>query len=502
MKILFLYPNAEGYGRVPLGIAMLISILLENDNQVELFDTTFLSMPDNIDSVIREKAKLVLPTERSHLYELHSCEEIEEMLKDKIRVYLPDLVAVSIVEDNYRYADKLMSCIKSMGMNIPIVVGGTTPTIAPDVMMENPNIDFLIQGEGEEALIDLCDRLSRNKSLNGLRNIWFKDNGNVKNNPIRPFVDLDSLPIMNLDIWDEKHFFKPYCGKLYRAGYYEISRGCMHACSYCINKAYRKYLRGAGRYHRNKSIGKAIKEIIILSEKHKWEMVLFCDDNFLLSMTRGRINEFAYLWKKEINLPYWINTAAESVTREKIHLLKESGCCGIGIGLESGSEWIRKNILKRSTSLKNIENAFKIIHEFDIRTTANSMIGIPGEFEDDIFETIKLNRKIKPKSIDINFVAPYYGTELHRVVQKLGYIQVDDKPGFRGMAKNITTRYESVIKNPYISKERLNELFFDFMDYVEGEKPIPQQFQDHAPGSCRDALPRGDKSKEILLCFD
>jgi anaerobic magnesium-protoporphyrin IX monomethyl ester cyclase len=502
MKILFIYPNAEGYGRMPLGIAILITILLEKEHQVELFDTTFLSKSENIDSVIREKANLVLPTDRSHLYQFHSFEEILEMLRKKVRNFLPDLIALSIVEDNYQYADKLISYIKQLGMNIPIVVGGTTPTIAPDVVMENPNIDFLIQGEGEEALIELCDRLARNESLNGLRNLWYRENGEIKNNPVRPFVDLDTLPTLNLDIWDEKHFFKPYCGKLYRSGFYEITRGCMHSCSYCVNKSYRKYLKEAGNFHRKRSINKTINEIKILSEKYNLEMIFFCDDNFLLSMTKDRIEEFVYLWKKDINLPYWINTAAESVDETKIGLLKETGVCGIGIGIESGSEWVRKNILKRNTPLNVIKNAFEIIHKFGIRTTANSMIGIPGELEEDIFETIKLNKIIKPNSLDLNFLAPYYGTEIHRVVSRLGYIEVEDRPGFRGMAKKITTRHESVINNPYISKEKLNELFFDFMDYVEGRKAIPDQFKNPAAGSYEGALTRREQGKEVLLSFD
>ena len=70
------------------------------------------------------------------------------------------------------------------------------------------------------------------------------------------------------------------------------------------------------------------------------------------------------------------------------------------------------------------------------------------------------------------------------------------------MAQKITTRHESVINNPHISKERLNELFFDFMDYVEGRKPIPDQFKNPAPGSCEGALPRGEQGKEVLASFD
>jgi len=500
LKILFIYPNAEGYGRIPLGISIIITILLENGHQVELFDTTFMKS-EHIDNIIRERAKLVLPVGRSHLYDLHSTEEIDEILREKVRRVSPDLIAISIVEDNYQYADHLLEVIKSLYRGIPVIAGGNTPTVAPDVVIENPYIDYLIQGEGEEGMQEFCDLMERGKSIEGVRNLWYKKNGEIKNNPLRPFVNMDTLPVQNLDLWDRRHFLKPYSGKLFQAGYFEMSRGCLHKCSYCINNTCQKLLREAGEFHREKSIHKLIEEIRTLRDKHKFEMILFCDDNFLM-MSQLRMEEFAESWKAEISLPYWINTEAETINRAKLNILKETGCCGIGLGIESGSEWLRRYVLKRKASNEQIEKAFKLIHEFDIRTTANNMIGFPGEYEEDIFETIKLNRKIIPKSWDLNFVAPYIGTAIHAVSKRLGYLDMWDKPGFEGMAKNISTRRGPVINSPQISKERLMSMFYEFSDYVEGRLPIPAKFMKPSPGSDKNAPPRGEMGKEVVEAFD
>lgn len=472
MKILAIYPNEQGYGRLPLGLALLITILQEKGHEVELFDTTFISRSDNIDNAVREKAKLVIPIDKSNLYDFKTHEEIDGIFKAKVASFCPDLVMVSILEENYSSADRLLSLVKELDSSITVIVGGSTPTIAPQVIMENPHINYLIQGEGEEALTEFCDCMEKGLPIKNIRNLWFKEDGKIYSNSLRPFVKMDTLPIINFDIWDDRHFFKPYNGRMYRAGYFEISRGCLNKCTYCINEAYQKVFSEAGSYHRQKSIENVITEMKTLKEHKNIELILFCDDNFLM-MSETRINKFAKLYKQEINLPYWINTAPESINSNRLTILKDTGCCGIGMGIETGSEWLRKNVLKRKTTNDTLKRAFDLIHKFGIRTTANNMIGFPGECEADFFDTIRLNREIRPDSCDLNFVSPYIGTVIHEISTKLGYIDVFDKPGFKGMAKEVSSRLGPVIHNPCISKERLVDLYYKFMDYVNGRIDLP-----------------------------
>lgn len=502
MKVLFIYPNAEGYGRIPLGMSILTSILVEERHQVELFDTTFILKNEHVDNVVREKAKLVLPTDISHLYDPHTPEEIDELLKRKLRQFLPDLVAVSIVEDNYLYADHLIKEVKSWKKNIPVIVGGSTPTVAPRVVIENPDIDYLIQGEGEEAFPEFCNLLEKGDSVEGVRNLWYKNkNGEINNNHLRPFIEMDNLPAQNLEIWDRRHFVKPYSGKLYRAGYFEMSRGCLNMCCYCINGTCRILLKDAGEFRREKSISKVIHEIKTLKDKYSFEMIFFCDDNFLL-MSPKRLEEFKERWKSEIALPYWMNTTTHMINENKLEILKETNCCGIGLGIESGSEWVRKNILnRREDTNEKIIDIFKLIHSFGIRTTANTMIGFPGEYEEDIFETIKLAKRTKSKSCDVAYVAPYIGTPVHEVSKRLGYLDAWKKPGFKGMAKNITMRKGPVINVPQIKRERMIDIFYNFVDYVEGRLTIPEKFEKPAPGADAKAPPRGGLGKEAAEVF-
>jgi anaerobic magnesium-protoporphyrin IX monomethyl ester cyclase len=495
MRILFIYPNAEGYGRVSLGISVIMSILEKRGHELDLFDSTFILKTENTDNILRQQAGLVKATDTSHLYTQHSAETVDEMLRDKIRSFSPDLVALTIVEENYHLADHFLEVVKSLDKNIISIVGGSTPTVAPEILIENPFIDYLVQGEGEDTMVEFCELLDLGKSVEGVGNLWYKKNGKIFNNPVRPFVDMDTLPVQNLDYWDPGHFIKPYNGRLYKMGSIELSRGCPFKCTFCINEQYHRLLEDAGGYFRKKSIVNSIKEVKFLKETFDLEMIFFCDDNFL-QMSESRVNEFTKLWLSEVNLPYWINTTVETISSERLDMLKKTGCAGIGLGIESGSEWLRKNVLRKPATNERIEKALHMIHEFDIRTTSNCMVGFPGEYEEDIFETIKLFKKTQPKSYDLSYVAPYIGTPIHTIAKKMGYIETLDKPGFRGIVPEISFRDKPGILNPNISVERLLEISNTFIDYIEGRLPIPDKFLSPAPGA--DGVPRGEMGNDVI----
>jgi anaerobic magnesium-protoporphyrin IX monomethyl ester cyclase len=498
MKIIFIYPNHAGYGRIPIGLAILMTILQENGHEVDLFDTTF-SQKENSDHRLREEAGVAVPTDLSNLYDKnYSQDEIDQLLLKKIVDFKPVLIGVTILEDNYVYANHLFQVIKRE-KNIPIIVGGSTPTIAPEVIIENPQVDYLIQGEAENTLLDFCNRMEKRESVDEVKNLWFKKEGKVYHNPIESFVNLDDLPVLNLDLWDKRHNVKPYDGKIYQAGFFELSRGCMNKCSYCINDSMHQLLADGGKYFRRKSIDKAICEIKTLKEKFKYEMIFFTDDAFL-QMSSRLVKEFSDIWIKEINLPFWMNTTAESVTREKLILLKEMGCCGIGFGVETGSEWIRRYIHGRKTKNETFIKTFKLIHEVGIRTTANCMMGFPGEYEEDIFETIKFMKVLKPDSLDVCTVAPYIGTKVHKVCYELGYIDCYNEPGFEGIAKEKAFRGNIGIKHPAITNERLLQIYNNFMNYVNDDLLIPEKFQTAAPGSLL-SIPRGNLGQDIAEIF-
>ena len=144
---------------------------------------------------------------------------------------------------------------------------------------------------------------------------------------------------------------------------------------------------------------------------------------------------------------------------------------------------------------------FALMAKYKIRSTANNMIGIPGEYEEDFFETVKLNKAIRAldpelTSFDVTFMAPYMGTVIHNIALEMNLIDYHTKPGFKGMSKmNISMRQEPTMINPVMSKEKIMELFYDFADYVSGKKEIPEKFLKNDPSR------RYAKSDEIYELY-
>jgi len=377
MRILALYPNAEGYSRIPTGMAIIVTLLSRAGHQLKVFDTTFMT-GTNVDNSIRENAQLVKPTHADYGYDNMDEQQICECFGQTVRGFDPDLLIVTLVEDNYRFAHSIIKMAKSTKPSLIVLAGGPTPSAAPDVIIENPYIDYVVQGEGEESALEFCDCLERGQSVERIQNLWYKKRDKVLHNLLRPFIDMGTVPFQDFSFWDERHLIKPYDGRIYRTGYVETSRGCPHNCTYCVNHAIRKSLRNSGRYYRRKDFALVIDELKQQKEKLRIERVIFCDDNFLLCQDE-QLQMFSELWGKNIGLPYWITTSAEYINRKKLSFLKESGCDGIGLGVEAGGEWFRKHILWRRVTKKKLFYAFRLIHKCDIRTRAIFMFGSPGE---------------------------------------------------------------------------------------------------------------------------
>jgi radical SAM superfamily enzyme YgiQ (UPF0313 family) len=185
-------------------------------------------------------------------------------------------------------------------------------------------------------------------------------------------------------------------------------------------------------------------------------------------MKKERLIKFCDEYQRKINLPFFIQTRADSLlAEERVERLRDAGCITIGIGVETGNEEFRKNVLNKNISNDIYEQAFRNCHKYNIRTTANIMIGLPFEPEENIIESADFCKKIEAKSVSLAIFAPYYGTELRTICVKNGYI--DDK-----YYDNIAIINHSILKMPQISQEKIEELYYKFSELVYGNSLISE----------------------------
>jgi anaerobic magnesium-protoporphyrin IX monomethyl ester cyclase len=457
IKVLFIYPNKEGYPIIPLGISVLSGILKNAGHTVDLFDITFM-MPDRLDHDARERTGLVKRVDVGKYWGSGDKIDIESALREKISSFNPDLIAFSIVENNYLYAKKLLSIAKEETASLTIV-GGLFPTTEPEYFINDSNVDLICVGEGEYAMEELANRMSRGEDITNIRNLIVKVHGGIARNDLHPFYSWDPLVYQDWDIFDNRHLMKAFTGRMFKTGFFEISRGCPYNCSYCLNQKCQQIFRSLGKYNREKTIDKAMQEMSYLKGKHGLELIFFNDENFL-TMKKDRLMEFCSKYKENIDLPFFIMTRADSLMdEEKISILKDTGCATIGIGVESGNEAIRKKLLNKNISNDVYKKAFENCHKHDIRTTANVMIGLPFETEDNIRESASFCRELDARSVSLAIFAPYHGTKLRKICIDNGYVN-------DGLHENIAIINDSILTMPQLSKDKIRELYYKFNDMV------------------------------------
>jgi len=386
--------------------------------------------------------------------------KIPQLFLETIEKFKPDLIATNIIDVTYIYAVSLLNEVKRE-VDIPVVAGGPTPTMSPEMVIDNNCIDIVCVGEGEDPLVELVDSITKGRDYSKIKNLWVKKNGKITKNPLRPLKDMDTLAFQDWTIFDERHYYKPYCGAFYRTGFFELARGCPFNCTFCCTESQKRLYHGLGNFLRVRNIDNAFDEVVYTKDKYNLELIFFIDDNFL-GMHRERFDYFCQQYKKRVDLPFYIQTRSETIREDYIKKLKEVNISTIGIGIEEGDEDYRKKYLNRYGSNKNIQKAFEIVHKYGIRSTANVIIGMPYETENMFKETIKLLKKVKPRSYSVNYFQPYRGTLMREKAIELGYLPKD----------HVIFDSNICIDMPEFRKERQAHYYENLKKYLGGKLKI------------------------------
>ncbi|MBU0487166.1 MAG: radical SAM protein [Bacteroidetes bacterium] len=320
------------------------------------------------------------------------------------KVFGPDVIAYSVCSNE---ANLYLDINNKLKQNLSFfsLFGGPHVTYFPS-FIENEKVDAVCRGEGDIALGMFLEHFGTEK-MQQTPNFIFKNAEDSRiENELLPLVEnLDSLPFPDREIIYTKNYFQRKTPiKSFFAG-----RGCPFQCSYCFNHSFNKLYKGKGKVLREKSVDYLIAEI--KSVEHPLTFIKFHDDVF--GMNKEWFTEFAEKYPAEVGLPFLCYARPNMVDEEYVRLLKKSGCFSVSIAAEAGDAHIRNVVLRRNMKDEDIENACKLLMDSGIRVYLLSMIGNPGEDEEMMLKTIRLNQKIRPDFADASILQPYIGTDIH-----------------------------------------------------------------------------------------
>jgi anaerobic magnesium-protoporphyrin IX monomethyl ester cyclase len=167
--------------------------------------------------------------------------------------------------------------------------------------------------------------------------------------------------------------------------------------------------------------------------------------------------EFLEIYGAEVGAPFSIQTRVETVNARLLDMLARAGCRQITYGVESGSERVRREIMRRQVTNERFKDIFKLTREAGILLTANFMMGLPGETRDDLQQTLDLAEELEVVDFGYFVFYPYPGTHLFNVCVENNYLPPDylERP---------SNHRESILTLPDLTRDDIAEYYDRFTD--------------------------------------
>lgn len=324
------------------------------------------------------------------------------MLEDLLNDFKPDMVGITAVTMTFDAAAAVLKDVKDIAPEIKTVIGGPHATFCiEEIMQDYPAVDFIVLGEGEEAIVDLVRAVESSRGFENIVGLVYRDGDSVRNTGSRPpGIDVNTLPV------PARHLLP--LGR-YRALGMAISmttsRGCPFNCIFCIG---RKMVGAKVRY---RDPIKVVDELEYLSTLG-FHQINIADDLFTANK-KHCLQVCDEILKRNIKTKWTSFARVDTVSPEVLVRMKEAGCSAVSFGVETGVPEIMKTIRKGIT-LEQVVSAVGMCTEADVIPHASFILGLPGETPETMQQTVDFGEKIKAMGVSHGFhlLAPFPGTRI------------------------------------------------------------------------------------------
>ncbi len=330
-----------------------------------------------------------------------------EAFKKRIEEEKPDIFGIASATMNFEKALEFTKIARDFGAKT--ILGGIHATAAyKEVIKNNPEFDYVVFGEAEETIVELCTFIRDGKpSLQSILGLAYREDGSSKVNASRPFLDdLDTLPSPQWDLLDIGSYTLPdfiYPGK--RGVTIVTARGCPAKCIFCSVPLMNGYK------FRHFSAKRIVDDMETLVKKHNIEFIAFRDDTFTVSRQRV-VDICTLLLERNVKVRWYCLARVNTVDQEMLFLMKKAGCEMMHYGVESADQKIL-NTLKKGINVQQIRDAVQWTHNAGIKIAGSFIFGNPGETQETMDNTLNLAIELDPDIAHFFVMAPLPGTELY-----------------------------------------------------------------------------------------
>lgn len=377
--------------------------------------------------------------------------------------FKPGLVCFTAVFSQYQIIARLAKLVKLQFPDIFLIAGGPHVTLKPEECLPD-SFDALCIGEGELPTLELVQQLEQGiRSPSRIANLWIKrDVGLEKNLPRKFMNDLDALPFPDREIWRE------WIEEENSRQVVFLGRGCPFPCTYCSNHALKKV--AGGEYVRYRSPESVVKEIAVIRESFPQVKEIYLEvESFSVNMPWAleickKLADLNATLAVSLSFGVNLRLTRRNEFDELFEAMRKGNFRFVNIGLESGSERVRSEVLKRYYSNEDVVGTVRKAKEYGFRVTLLVLIGVPGETQDDFRETVSVLREAHPDYCGDSIFFPYPGTELYDLALRQGLITEGQQ--------EILERRRATLDLPGFSRSQIKRSYIWFDHYVyHGVRP-------------------------------
>ncbi len=334
-----------------------------------------------------------------------------DAISARVRAFRPDVVGLTAFTNEIRPAARVARAVKRISPSIRTVIGGVHVSALPtDTMIEFPEFDTGVVGEGETTFRELCDAWSSGRATRNIAGIVHRDDGAPTVTGERErLVELGEYP---LPAWD---LVPPSPRYLLMT-----QRGCPYRCTFCVNPN--------GRTVRQRPIEQVIEELRVLSARPGARELYICDEIFTVDRERTHALLDAMIAANVGRTLRWsAQTHVNTVDRDLFRKMKAAGCFICGLGIETGDPAIQR-AMKKGISLGRVAEARAMARDVGLPIEGLFIIGHPNESWESANRTIEFAARLNPDRPIFGVMVPYPGTEVAELAARRegGYRLISD----------------------------------------------------------------------------
>ncbi len=389
------------------------------------------------------------------------------LLERHVQAFQPGVVCFTAVTTQYAFVAGLAAAIRRQHPEIFLLAGGPHVSLNPEAAIAGP-FDAICIGEGEHPALELVDCLQASGVASRIRNLWFRRGEVVERNDTREFIeDLASLPFPDREMWSE------WVARREETRYSVLlGRGCPFSCTYCSNHALRRLAQGTYLRYRpcedvvaeieqmagaDRRIREIYLEVETISPRREWILDL-C----------GRLAELNARLPAPIAYGVNLRVTPNCDFDEVFAAMARANFRFVNIGLESGSERVRREVLHRNYSNEDVIRTAAQARAHGLQLSLLNMLGLPGETIADFDMTVQVNRECRPDWHGTSIFYPYPGTDIYAVCESRGLLK-------RAGSGEVIERTRAVLDLPEFPQREIEKRYVWFDYYVyKGTRPLPR----------------------------